>query len=867
MSRLIWMRLGLLMLAALSASCKLGGGRSDNGHVLPPDPDSGVQMRVVNALPPGQSGLFTLDGQAVGTLTGDPADFGEHVDDQRLLYWNSQFKAGGFQDIAGREPDFEPREGVRIYLDEFGVPAVHADSIEDVWFGAGYIMATQRLFLMDGVRRQARGTLAELSGPEAVPQDIQARVLTYTQDEYLAMFEALSETAKASARGYVDGVNQRIQQLLLQPHQLPAEYVLLQTLPQPLSITDVLAAGVLMTREVASDGGNEMDNVLALRALEGQHGQARGRDIFQDVMWVDDEAAAVSIPASEGRFSNISIPAGQRETVFQAMADFAAGLPEELAEGPGTGDAPVPEGLPLLKSLPDPAAQAARYFSRYLRELHGGSYMVVVNGGKSANGRPLMFNGPQLGYSYPSLLVELEVHAPGLHARGATVPGLPVVGIGYNQRLAWGVTTGFSKTIDSFIEDTSVGEGPNQYQYQGQVRDMNCREETVNYREAPQGVPIGPAILSETVEVCRTVHGPVVARSADGSRARSVQYAMWMREVETIEGIIGWMQAQDFADFRAAMAQVTWNENTMYADADGNIAYFHPGLHPRRHPTVDPRLPARGDGSQDHQGLLAFAETPQIVNPARGWLVNWNNKPAVGWDEGVGGSASTRPAAPVHRALNWERQLAAADTVSFEDLIEMDRQAGREDPRATVWMPLIAAARDELAAPEQALADLLLAWDRLHYNPDIDLADEAALDRPAETIFDVFVRSIRELMFGEVLPPALFSRMRSVGGHEYDISPLDFLVLKTLDPTLSAIALRVDYTQDLSVADWVQTALAEARARLESQFGSSDPQDFRRVHHRDEICSLTGGIIGPCTSMPHQDRGTWNHLVGFEPGS
>lgn len=844
----------------------MSGGR--DGQPQPGKDPATATMRVANALPPGQSGHFSAAGLAVGSVSGNPGNFGAHVDDQRMMYWSSQFKSGEFQEIEGREPDMQPKEGVRIYLDEYGVPAVYGDTTEGVWYGAGYVMADQRMFLMDGVRRQGKGTLAALSGVADVPADVQQRVLGYSEAEYQAMFDALSEEARTAATGYRDGANQRISEMRLNPLALPAEYVVLQTLPEPFSISDIMAAGVLMTRQVASDGGYEMDNVQALKALQEMHGKQKGRDIFQDILWVDDPKAAVTIPPAEGQFHNISTPVSQREAVFNNLADYVLTLPDDLQEGPGTGDYPEPAGLPIVKrkSVPSPAATAARYFANYLGSLHGGSYMAVVTAEKSANGRPLLINGPQLGYSYPSLLVELEVHGGGIDARGATVPGLPVVGIGYNKDVAWGVTTGFSKTIDSFIEDTSVGDGPKQYLHDGEVKTMECRDEVVNYREAPQGVPLGPAIFSETIEVCRTVHGPVVARSADGNTARSVQYAMWKREVETIEGIIGWMHASNYNEFKAAMEQVTWNENTMYVDRDGNAAFFHPGLHYRRASGTDLRFPNRGTGEHDFDGFLDFSELPQVLNPAQGFVANWNNKPAVGWGDNVGGDAATRPAGPLQRVRNWQDQLAAAGKVSFDDLIAMDKQSGREDVRAKLWLPLIRQAQEAggLQAEESALAGLLLNWDQLHYNPAIDLADEEALDRPAETIFDSFVEAMRELMLQDVLPKGFYKRMALVGSHEYDASPLDNVVLKALNPSISGIPLRVDYLQGMGVNEWIQTGLAEARSRLEEQYASTDPQDFRRIHHRDDVCSLTGGIVGPCITMPHQDRGSWNEIIGFE---
>lgn len=860
-----------------------GEGDAESGDVnIPVELPMASGRQVVTGLAPGQSGHFSTDGQANGQATGNPADYGEHVDDQRLLYWNFQLKPGEFQEVDGRTPDFTPRDGVNIWLDDFGVPAVYADTVSDLWFGAGYIAAVQRLFLMDGVVRTAKGTLAELTGPATVPADIQQRILSYTEAEYLAIFDALPQLAKDIVNGYIAGANLRINEVLADPNLLPAEYTLLSSLPVELTISDVLASGVFITRFVAAEGGNEFENVQALQELEALHGVANGRSIFLDFFWTDEENAALTIPPSEARFTNVTTPAADRMAVFTAQADWAATLPLELKDGPGTGAAPEPSPAPLPLSTAQnsssrtssadgdqaraAAARAAEYLSDYLTNLHGGSYMAAIHGSKTASGLPILINGPQLGYDYPTQLVELEVHGAGFHARGATVPALPVVGIGFNENIVWGVTTGYSKTIDSFVVDTSVGSGPNQYLHDGQIKDMDCRTERINYRQAPMGVPAGPPVFFVDQEVCRTVHGPVVARTSDGNFARAVQYAMWMREIDTINGIIGWQMAEDLDDFHAAMAQVTWNENTMYAGADGNIAYYHPGLHPVRHPDTDQRLPNLGDGSQDHQGSMPFSETPQIINPAQGFIANWNNKPAAGWGDGIGGNAITLPAGTEQRVTNWIDILARNDNFEFADMLLLDRDTGTRDPRARAFVPLITAARTSgiLTAAQEALADRVSGWDQYHYNQAIDITDENATDTPGATIFDVIIRQLRQDLFASVLPADMFDRMSRVGFHEYDASPMDNVMLRLLNPSASSIDIRFDYTRGRTTNEILRDAIEAARIQMEADFGSTNPDQFTRIHHRDEVCSLTGGVIGPCITMPHQDRGSWNHIVGFE---
>jgi len=87
-----------------------------------------------------------VPGQARGQLTGDPGQYGEHIDDQRVMFWDGEYKDGRFADVGGQVPQ-EPKVGVRLYEDDKGVLVVYGESASDVWFGAGYAAGQQRLFL------------------------------------------------------------------------------------------------------------------------------------------------------------------------------------------------------------------------------------------------------------------------------------------------------------------------------------------------------------------------------------------------------------------------------------------------------------------------------------------------------------------------------------------------------------------------------------------------------------------------------------------------------------------------------------------------------------------------------------------------
>ncbi|MDX1497278.1 MAG: penicillin acylase family protein [Salinisphaeraceae bacterium] len=908
------LRLLCLGVAVTLLSCS-GSNSSDDDDTNP----GAFQMKALNTLPPGQSGFVSLAGQIQGTASMSPEAFGPNLDDQRLLYWNVEHKDGSLR--AKCADPVTPHEGVEVCRDEFGVPAVYADTLYGLSWGSGYAVAQDRLFLMDAVRRMAGGTLAELAGCPSLAEDIQARVLTYTEAEYQAMYDGLSDEFKAAVDGYIDGANAWVAAVMSDPaNLLPAEYAVLTAQPEPFSQTDVMRAAVLITRTVAAEGGNEFSNIRMLKQLEAEFGRDSGRDIFHDIVWLEDPKATVSIPASEGTFSNHPMPAGGRDAAFNTMADWATSLPDSLAKGPGTADAALPAecGLSDLPDLPfdlpvglgagesqaaesaesseEQAAKhkaeqakareavmrkAAAVLREYRRGMHGGSFLVAIGPSRTRDGGTLLMSEPQLGYTYPSLLVEVELNGAGYNVRGSTVPLLPVVGIGYNNYVAWALTTGYSKTIDSFIETIRREAGQLQYLHNGQWQDMDCRMESFNFPITLNGVPAGPDLLSTEQEVCRTVHGPVVAMDESAGLARTVTYAMWMQEVGNADGINTLMRATNFDQVDEAIRSLTWNENIAVATRDGHIAYYHPGLHYQRNAQTDQRLPIPGEGEFDFNGFISKDNIPHVIDPAQGFVANWNNKPAFGWLDGVGVSSTSRPGGAGHRVTTLIDEISAKNDWTFEDLKSLDSVAGKRDQRARDYLPVLQGMRNREAANladfEAAALDMMLGWDKSAYGPGIDLADEAATDGPAATIFGVFVEALRDELFSDlksiVIDPesgqTAFQRQSFQGSHLFDMSALDNLALRILAPSTSGLPVRHDWLNGRTGDEVLLAAVREALNRLRDQFGGSTPltvaelDNFRRVHPRVSITSLTG-IVGPSSTMPYQDRGSWVHLVGYE---
>src|SRR5207248_4160260 len=280
---------------------------------------------------------------------------------------------------------------------------------------------------------------------------------------------------------------------------------------------------------------------------------------------------------------------------------------------------------------------------RYLLspQLHRMSNALLVGAGQSADGHPVAVFGPQVAYFAPEILHEMDIHGPGLDARGSSFPGTDIyVELGRGVDYAWSATSAGSDLVDERMERlcNMDGSAPSAkstaYVFNGKCTPMYERTD----REVAKPTPAAPQGGVITIQIERTVHGPVIGRTtapdpATGKQipvAISYQRSTWFDELSSAPAFLEWNDP-DFIkgprDFMSAAMKETGTFNWFYADA-GHTAYFSSGRLPVRAAGVDPNFPSWGTGEWEWRGWLAAAGHPQAVDPGRGWMTNWNNKPA-----------------------------------------------------------------------------------------------------------------------------------------------------------------------------------------------------------------------------------------------
>ena len=489
-------------------------------------------------------------------------------------------------------------DAVTIFRDEFGVPHIFALTNSGLFEAYGFTVAEDRLWQLELNRRAARGRLAEILGPSFADPDRVVRVTGYTDAELDAQFVRLTAEEREIFTAYRDGINRYLAEVVARDPltKLPFEFHVLGISPEPWTVRDSVAFGAFMARQFGEIGGRELKNQALLRTLIEKHGVDDGYAIFNDVRWVNDPDAPVTVPSTG-----------------------ATGRRQKFRPGKAVNSAQVHRLSNRWSS--DVEAEARARWESIGIPTKLGSYAWVVSAAKSAEGFALLYGGPQMGFSAPEVLHEVQLKGGhGFSAAGMAFAGLPAVLIGRNEHVAWTSTTATGDNLDHYLEplcDAGAGRDTG-HVFDGACRPFEARVETINVRGA---APV-------TFTVLRSVHGPVVGRS--GGFAVSQKRAHWHRELDTMEAFLGFNRARNLHEFEAAVEHVVTSHNFLYADKRGNIAYWQAGQVPVRPPGFDSRLPLPGDGSAEWPGgILAI---PKSINPAQGFLANWNNKPSVDYD-------------------------------------------------------------------------------------------------------------------------------------------------------------------------------------------------------------------------------------------
>lgn len=347
------------------------------------------------------------------------------------------------------------REPVRVEREPSGVPHIRAESEHDLLFALGAVHAQDRLWQMEFQRRVGAGRLSEVLGEGTVEQDRFLRTVGFYEAAEDA-YRSLTPEGKGAMDAYVAGINA----YLGTDPGLPLEFRLLRYEPEPWRPADVMVWAKMMSLDLSANYESELTRYRL---------RARG--------------------LSPERISELLPPYPADAPTILGDADLRA---PEWAEGERARGL-----LALRRSLPVSVEASNNW---------------VVGGGLTRSGEPLLADDPHLGLQVPSIWYLAHLESPTLGAIGATLPGLPGVVIGRNDRISWGVTNVGADVQDLYVlDETADGRA---YRYGGEERRYETRREVIKVSGA----------RDVRLTVLETAHGPVVSdvvEAPEGSAARA----------------------------------------------------------------------------------------------------------------------------------------------------------------------------------------------------------------------------------------------------------------------------------------------------------------------------------------------------------
>jgi len=565
---------------------------------------------------------------------------------------------------------------VIVTYDSLGVPNISASNLPDLFFAQGYVTAQDRLWQMDMTRRFASGDLAVILGPKYLKYDREQRILGLRQvaEETAAMMDS-QEHARFDA--YAAGVNAYIDQ---HRKTLPLEFRFLGYAPHVWTVEDSLLVGLSMTEFL--NHGLYQDKLEKEKVL-AKLGAEMTADLFVNTSWRDHPPGADSSNI-ENEVPQETAPAEEE----QSPKASAAGINHDFAKKsePQT---------PRLRRATS-AASAQDDGVEVDAQLRPGSNNWVVSGAHTVSGKPLLSNDMHLDLELPNVWYEAHLTAGDFDVAGVTLPGMPYVIVGHNQRIAWGFTNLGPNVEDVYIE--KFNDNGEYLTPQGWVKPEH-RQEIIRVKGEPE----------VRLDVETTRHGPIITALIPGEKRRLALKWTALDSANLNIPFFAVDQAKNWQEFQAAFARFgAPAQNVVYADVDGHIGYQATGFIPIR-ASGDGDVPEPGeDDAHEWTGFIPYEQLPSVFDPPSGVLATANGRITP---DGYPYELSTEWMSPyrtqrLYKLLMAPKKFTPADmlTIQTDILSPFDRFCAERFVYAVDHTP-------QASQRAKQAADLMRTWD------------------------------------------------------------------------------------------------------------------------------------------------------------
>jgi penicillin amidase len=445
---------------------------------------------------------------------------------------------------------------VEIIRDSWGVTHIYTDILEDAIFAQGFVHAQDRLWQMDLNRRAAGGKLAEIIGKDALDADRVARTFGYERAGKKD-WELLSPEIKTYMKAYCNGVNAFIDN---NTSSFPVEYKLLGLKPEPWTPVDVCAFSKMLTALLTFGWYDEIVRAKLIELIG-----------IESAMEVDN---------TYPKENPVTLPKGIEFNKIDVDGKFAA------LNGP------------------------------YIPKISG-SNAWTIHGSKTKTGKPFLCNDPHLTLKNPNIWYQMHLHTKEYHVTGVSCPSIPLILIGHNEQIGWGITLAFTDIEDVFVEKFT-DKTMETYMHDGKIMESKIIEEKIYIKDEK---------MPHIERVINTIHGTLISNVIPESHHAYTLCSMAFRPANTFDGWFRLNTAQNWNDFVDAVKCIqSPGLNIVYADIEGNIGYYNSGKVPVRNKQTA-SVPMPGWTSEyDWNQFVPFEEMPHALNPKQQHIITANHK-------------------------------------------------------------------------------------------------------------------------------------------------------------------------------------------------------------------------------------------------
>jgi penicillin amidase len=528
-----------------------------------------------------------------------------------ILLWMSLPKLDGEVALHGLN------DKVEVATDGLGIPTINASNRDDAFRVLGWVHASDRLFQMELIRRKSAGRLAELFGPAALEVDQRQRAYGFEQAAR-EIYAALPDGQKRVHIAYAAGVNA----FLAQATVLPPEFIALNHTLEPWRAEDSMLVGLGM-----------------FQTLDSQEEGERRLTVMQQVL---PQSVVEFLTPDTGVFDAVLMggPQSRRPARPIPVEDWAKLTAGQSSLHPGLDV----DGVTLEVN------------AEWVDAMSGivGSNQWAVGGTKTRDGRAMLANDMHLGLNVPNIWYRASLHYADKTLTGVTLPGLPLLVVGSNGKVAWGFTNVDADDLDLVRLEINPAN-PDEYRTPQGWRAFERRQELIRVKGGE----------GKTVEVKNTIWGPVSPKLLMGQPVAVHWTALQASGVD-----LGLLDMDDAGNLAQAMAIINRSggptQNVALADSQGHIGWTLMGRYPLRR-GFDGSVSVAWKDGMGWDGYIPPAALPRLTDPPQGFIATANNRtigkeyPHVIADNQANG----------YRAYRIGQRLEAKDKLDEQDMLSV----------------------------------------------------------------------------------------------------------------------------------------------------------------------------------------------------